>query len=310
MAVQELSHAVDKTWKSYSTQEVIPRHMRFQGGDEAKLAEHMRYVEQQYQHQLARARTAFLQQFRNHSVVVESEVKRIRAELEEQLSDKYGEKIQHLQTETAKTAATVKKHREEIDALKQLAMVQEAFIVALRHKWNQEQTEELHAEIDGLKQQNAQLVQDKGDLAQQLFARDSLVNELRAELGKVEAKLERQVSVFTEEKKTMEERYRVLRSDARQAEELATKKQREYEEMFQEYKAMTTKELQIQQILNRRRTEALEQMDEERKRHIQARTKPTPRIGVEFADYELQPTSFETDALGHDTSWSRWTRSA
>ena len=51
----------------------------------------------------------FMQLFRNHSVVVESEVKKIRADLEVKLANQYGDKIQTLQTQTAKMANDMKR---------------------------------------------------------------------------------------------------------------------------------------------------------------------------------------------------------
>ena len=49
-------------------------------------------------------------------------------------------------------AATMKKHREEMDSLKQLTVVQETFIIALRHRWNQEHVDELHEQISKLQE--------------------------------------------------------------------------------------------------------------------------------------------------------------
>ena len=49
------------------------------------------YIEKQFQQQLQRARSAFLQELRNHSVVVESAVAKIREELTKSLELKYGE---------------------------------------------------------------------------------------------------------------------------------------------------------------------------------------------------------------------------
>merc|ERR1719359_2425899 len=157
--IQEFKHAIDKTWKTFSTQEVVDENAPQAQGEANR--EHMRYVENAFQQALARARTAFLQQFRNHSVVVESEVKKIRAELSEQLAQQYGEKIETLQTQTAQMAATMKKHREEMDALKQLTVTQETFIIAIRHRWNQEHVEDLHEQIAKLQDKVQSLAADK-----------------------------------------------------------------------------------------------------------------------------------------------------
>merc|ERR1719321_2075462 len=223
----EFQLAIDKTWKTLSTQEVIDEASPYAQGEANR--EHMRFVEQAFQQQLARARTAFLQQFRNHSVVVESEVKKIRAELSDTLARQYGEKIETLQTQTAQMAATMKKHREEMDTLKQLTVVQETVIISLRHRWNQEHVDDLHDQIARLNVKVAQLEAEKERVQQELFVRDSLVQELRAELQKVETKFERQVSVAQGEKKALEERFRAMRSEARVNEESAAKKKAEYE---------------------------------------------------------------------------------
>merc|ERR1719159_207156 len=179
----------------------------------------------------------------------------------------------------------MKKHREEMDSLKQLTVVQETFIIALRHRWNQEHVDELHEQISKLQEKVAQLEAEKERVQQELFVRDSLVQELRAELQKVETKFERQVSVAQGEKKQLEERFRTMRSEARLNEESAAKKKAEYEELFTEYQESMVKELRVTTILSSRRAEALELMEDERRRRVEAGTKPTPRIGVEFIDY-------------------------
>merc|ERR550514_471817 len=300
--IAEFQHAIDKSWKTFSTQEVMDETAAPPG--EASR-EFMKYVESTYQTQLARARTAFMQLFRNHSVVVESEVKKIRAELEVKLAKQYGDKIQTLQTQTAQMAANMKRYREDMDALKQLTVTQETFIVSLRHRWNQEQGEVMQETITGLNSKVARLEREKESLQQELFARDALVAELRAELLKVETKLERQISVFTGEKKVLDERFRSMRNEARVNEEQGQKKRNEYEEKFLEYQEAREKELRITRILSARRSEALQQMEEERARHLAARTKPTPRIGIEFNDYELGSAEYEKDNMGMDTSWKR-----
>merc|ERR1719321_614139 len=104
----EFQLAIDKTWKTLSTQEVIDEASPYAQGEANR--EHMRFVEQAFQQQLARARTAFLQQFRNHSVVVESEVKKIREELTIQLDAQYGEKINLLRKQMAECSAQTSKH--------------------------------------------------------------------------------------------------------------------------------------------------------------------------------------------------------
>lgn len=109
----------------------------------------------------------------------------------------------------------------------------------------------------------------------------------------------------TGEKKGLEERCRILRNEQRANEELAAKRKAEYEEVFAEYQEAMAKELKVTNIISSRRAEALKLMEEERERHLKARTKPTPRIGVDFHDYELEPAEYEKDAMGMDTSWKR-----
>ena len=47
-----------------------------------------------------------------------------------------------------------------MDALKQLTVTQETFIVALRHRWNQDQGEEMQETINGL---NAKVAKDTNE---------------------------------------------------------------------------------------------------------------------------------------------------
>merc|ERR1719356_1571094 len=93
-----------------------------------------------------------------------------------------------------------------------------------------------------------------------------------------------QAANFLEEKRSYDERLRSLRLEMRQQQEQFKEHLQSYEAKFAEYKAKTDAELQIQDILNNRRSEALALMEEERQRHIKARTKPTPRIGMDEED--------------------------
>merc|ERR1712205_181842 len=103
--------------------------------------------------------------------------------------------------------------------------------------------------------------------------------QLRSELSTLETEMKRQARSFTEEKRVHGEKIRSLRLEARQQEDQFAAQLKEYSEKFSDYKVKTSDELQIQDILNKRRSEALRLMEDERQRHIQARTKPTPRIG-------------------------------
>merc|ERR1712224_1143338 len=147
------------------------------------------------------------------------------------------------------------------------------------------------------------------DLNHQLMCRDELVVQLRGELSMLESKLEYQANNFAEEKKEYDERIRNLRLEMKQKEDQFTSHLKMYEDRFQEFKSKTSHELQIQEILNKRRSEALSSMEEERERHIKARTKPTPRIGPVdgdggFQEYDLHKnTQYRVDDMGMDTSW-------
>jgi len=141
------------------------------------------------------------------------------------------------------------------------------------------------------------------------MCRDELVVQLRGELSMLESKLEYQANNFAEEKKEYDERIRNLRLEMKQKEDQFASHLKMYEDRFQEFKSKTTHELQIQEILNKRRSEALSSMEEERERHIKARTKPTPRIGPVdgdggFQEYDLHKnTQYRVDDMGMDTSW-------
>merc|ERR550514_835034 len=240
---------------------------------------HLQYIEKKFQEQLSRARSAFLQCFRNHSVVVESEVRRIRQELTVKLDAQYGEKIKLLRKQTAECSSQVSKHKDEIAHLKTIATAQEAFLSAIRHRWNFEQKEKLKEEVRVLEDKLRKSRSECEDMKHQLLCRDELVEQLHGELQKLESKIEYQANNFAEEKKEYDERIRSLRMEKKQREEHFTSDLTTYKDKFQEYKSKTENEIQIQEILNRRRGDALELMEEERQRHIQARTKPSRRIG-------------------------------
>merc|ERR550514_522580 len=280
---------------------------------------HLQYIEKKFQEQLSRARSAFLQCFRNHSVVVESEVRRIRQELTVKLDAQYGEKIKLLRKQTAECSSQVSKHKDEIAHLKTIATAQEAFLSAIRHRWNFEQKEKLKEEVRVLEDKLRKSRSECEDMKHQLLCRDELVEQLRGELQKLESKIEYQANNFAEEKKEYDERIRSLRMEMKLREEHFTNDLMTYKEKFEEFRSKTENEIQIQEILNKRRGDALGLMEEERKRHLQARTKPTRRIGpagelepgADGEDgtsheqpYRLQKNSrYRVDALGMDTSW-------
>lgn len=156
------------------------------------------------------------------------------------------------------------------------------------------------------------------DLAAQLLSRDELVAQLQGELSALEGELKRQASGFVEEKRGYDERIRGLRLEMNKQQDHFKEHLKQYEEKFAEYRSRTTAEIQIQDILNNRRSEALASMEEERQRHIKARTKPSARIGPageaeaeaaaeaageHYEPYTLAPGSYRIDDMGMDTSW-------
>merc|ERR1712232_212508 len=131
-------------------------------------------------------------------------------------------------------------------------------------------------------------------------------------LSTLEDELKRNFGNFADERRVYEEKIRSLSAEMKQQQESFSTTLSDYEHKFNEYTSKTTAELQIQDLLNTRRSEALAQMEEERQRHIKARTKPTPRIGVEddpavearCLPYELaKDTVYRVDPMGMDTSW-------
>jgi len=306
----KFSGAIDKVYKNFSTQEVQfdPTEMKGLSNRDA-----MQYMEKKFQQQLQRARAAFLQEFRNHSVVVESEVRKIREELTEKLEEKYGERISSLKAEAAETAILLQKHREEIAQLKSLVGAQESYLAAVRHRVGLESKERLRSEISQLREDLEAAKQEGSDLNHQLMCRDELVAQLNNELAGVEGQIKRQALAFADERQAHETELMGLRHEMQEQQEHFQAHLKSYQDSFEEYKSKTAAELQIQDILNSRRSEALGHMEEERQRHIQARTKPSRRIGPggEFesevearcANYELAGTQYRVDDMGMATGW-------
>mmetsp|Transcript_102418 Transcript_102418/g.219142 ORF Transcript_102418/g.219142 Transcript_102418/m.219142 type:complete len:379 (-) Transcript_102418:71-1207(-) len=308
--VAKFSGAIDKVYKTFSTQVTFDQ-KELKGLSERKVVQH---IEQKFQQQLQRARSAFLQEFRNHSVVVENEVRKIREELTERLEERYGERTSALREKCEEARTLVQKHKDEIVQLKSLVAAQETYLAAVRHRWGLEQKEKLRAEIEELRKELETSRGENADLAHDLVSRNELLEQLGGELSGLESELKRQAGTFAEEKRSYDERLRGLRMEMRSQQEQFKEHLRAYEEKFEEYKAKTDAELQIQDILNNRRTEALALMEEERQRHIKARTKPTSRIGgpaseeaesiAHQAPYDLaKSTRYRVDDMGMDTSW-------
>jgi len=310
--VAQFANAVDKVYKTFSTQEVHLDRKEMKGLGERSTVQ---YIEKKFQQQLQRARSAFLQEFRNHSVVVESEVRKIREELTKSLELKYGEQIAGLKQQAEQADKLVSKHRDEIAHLKGLAAAQESYLTAARHQWGLEKRERLRDQIQSLSDGLEASKRESSDLSHQLMCRDELVAQLRGELSQLEANLKRQADTFAEEKRALDDRLRGLRLEMRNQQDQFKEHLRAFEDRFSEYRAKTTSELEIQDILNNRRSEALGEMEEERQRHIKARTKPTPRIANAAGDagaesgsrcepYDLvKGTRYRTDNMGMDTGW-------
>lgn len=263
--------AVDKVYGNFSTldMQLEPRGVRGGAGPE---------LEQKLREQLQRARAAFLQEFRNHSVVVECEVRKIREELTRTLEEKYGERIEQLKRKNLESEALIQRLRDEVAHLKGLVTAQESYLVSVRHQRAQEEPEKLTEEIGQLQQQLKDVAEEKAGLTHQLSCRDELVAQLGGELSKLEAELKRQVSDFAHEKRSHDDVMRALKDEMKQQRHQFESRMASFQEQFEEYKAKTTAELQVQEILNVRRAEALRNMEEERQRHTKARTKPSPRI--------------------------------
>eukprot|EP00928_Gymnodinium_smaydae_P062970 TRINITY_DN46686_c0_g1_i1.p1 TRINITY_DN46686_c0_g1~~TRINITY_DN46686_c0_g1_i1.p1 ORF type:complete len:389 (+),score=97.06 TRINITY_DN46686_c0_g1_i1:48-1169(+) len=307
--VGQFTAAIDKVYKNFSTEEVHIDRKELRGlGDRSA----QQLVAERFQQQLLRARAAFLQEFRNHAVQVDAEVKKIREQISAKLEEEYGDKIAQLRQKGAETAALVAKHLDEIAQLKRLTSSQESYLAAVRHRWGLETKERLRGEIDGLKEQAEVARKEIASLSHQLLCRNELVAQLGSELTSSREELERHVGAFADERREYEEKIRSLRLDMKQQQEAFDKTLKEYELKFCEYRAKTTSELQIQDIIGKRRAEALALMEEERQRHLIARSKPTPRIGIgpdgeeepRCAPYEMcSDTRYRVDDMGMDTSW-------
>lgn len=312
--VAKLSAGLDRVFKTFSTQEpqLDPKEMKGLGERGTQ-----QYIEQKFQAHLQRARAAFLQEFRNHAVVVENEVRKIRDELTLKMEEKYGEQISALREQLAHSESLVHAHRAEIAQLKSLTAEQETYLTAARHHF--ENKDQLHNQLRDLKEE-AQAAQGQiSDLTHQLECRDELVLQLGGELSELEKELKSQAGAIAEEKRELDERWLGLKKEMEQQQRKFAAHLREYEEQFKQYKAKTSAELQMQEILNRRLTEALDDMERERALHIKARTKPTPRIGAEADEepeeimaaieercipYEMEPDArYRVDDMGMNTSW-------
>lgn len=302
--VAKFSAAIDKVWKTFSTQEVLDRR------ELKELAERdiVQYVDQRFQEHLQRARGAFLQEFRNHSVVVESEVRKIRAELTEQLEQEYGEKIAHWKNQSEQSFALLSKRAEEIAQLKSLTIAQETYISAVRHRLSCEQTEKLQNEIRELNVELQRAKRDGAELSHELVCSDELVSLLREEVDMSAAELDSQKREWQEEQRVAEERHSSTLFEMDLQLEACNDERERQDKRFAEHREQTSRELQVQEILNARRSQALALMEEEREMHTLARTKPSPRIGPDGdKPYSLAKNSrYRVDHMGMSTSWREY----
>eukprot|EP00931_Biecheleriopsis_adriatica_P005444 TRINITY_DN106967_c0_g1_i1.p1 TRINITY_DN106967_c0_g1~~TRINITY_DN106967_c0_g1_i1.p1 ORF type:complete len:392 (+),score=101.75 TRINITY_DN106967_c0_g1_i1:90-1265(+) len=311
--VAKFQTSLDRVFKTFSTQEPQLDTKEMKGLGERGTQQ---YIEQKFQAHLQRARAAFLQEFRNHAVVAESEVRKIRDELTSKMEEKYGDQISTLRDQLAHSESLVHAHRAEIAQLKSLSAEQETYLTAARHHF--ENKDQLHDEMAQLKEQAKNARDQIGDLTHQLECRDELVLQLGGELSELEKELKQQAGSIAEEKRELDERWLGLKKEMEQQQRKFAAHLKEYEEQFKQYRAKTSAELQMQEILNRRLTEALDAMEKERALHIKARTKPTPRIGEEDPEaqemmaaleercvpYEMEKDArYRVDDMGMDTSW-------
>lgn len=311
--VARFALALDKVYKTCSTQEVQLDKAEMRGLGERDSA---KYIEKKFQEQLQRARGAFLHEFRNHSVVVENEVRKIRVELTEKFEEKYGEKISSLNEQLAEASVSSQKQREEITHLKSLVIAQESYLTAVRHHWGMEQRDKLKSDLQSTTEALDGARTQVKDLTWELECRDDLVTQLQGELSALEENLSREAGNFVEEKRGYDEKIRSLKLELSKQQDHYKEQVKQYDEKFAEYRAKTAAELQIQEILNHRRSEALALMEEERQRHIKARMKQTRRIGdagedsdadggtaINYQDYTLSSVPYRVDHMGMDTSW-------
>jgi len=326
--VAEFSDALNKVYKRLSVLEP-----QLQQQELRNLSERERKVlhraEQRLQQQLQTAQAAFLQEFRNHSVVVQREVDKIREQLRAKFEEDYNKQIESLRQQLEEEKAQCAKHKAEISKLKCAAIAQDAYTTAMRHRLGLDKKEELRSRIKELEEELAVVKKEGAELSRHLSRRNEMVTQLDGERAGLREELRKQVAHAAHERESWEGLIDGLKQEMSQQQEHFSVHLRAYESKFEEYRAKTAAELQIQEILNARRSEALVHMEEERLRHITAKKKPSPRLGdadvLPEADTALQdpaseaflhnPTAeappydianvarYRVDDMGMDTSW-------
>lgn len=303
-----VSVAIDKVYKTCFTQDQ-PLDLNDQK-DMKGLSERVivQYVKPKFQQQLQRVRCAFQEEFANHSVVAESEVRKIRDELSEKLEEKYSEKMNTLRRQAAAYSSLIMTHQDEICHLKGVAESQAVSLSAVRQRLGLEQRDQLKAEIQSLKKELEKFKCKNVDLSHKVSGLDNLVAELRSGELALSEELARKKENAAEAKRTHEEEIRSLRQEMDEQRERFECHLNAHNQYFIEYKEKTSAQLLAQEILNTRRSEALTSMEEERERYLNARVKQSPRSRpLKEMPCELVPCArYRVDEMGMDVSWREY----
>lgn len=274
--ITKFNAAVDTIYKTFLIQDVLLDKAEMEDLNECKL---IQYIQQKYQQQLQRARNAFQQEFRNQAVVAKREVRKIHDELTERLEEKYGEMLEALRKQSVEYSTEVSTHKDEISRLRRLSDAQEGQLTFMTHHLGLEQTDHLKTEVDCLDNDLKRLKNENNELSLRSCELNKFVVQLRQGAAALQKELAWQEEQSTEEERAHSELARVLREEIREQQEQYEVQVKMSEASFAEYRGKVSSELKIREIMGNRCSEALELMEEERKRHIKSQTKPTPRIG-------------------------------
>eukprot|EP00397_Hematodinium_sp_SG-2012_P022151 GEMP01022934.1.p1 GENE.GEMP01022934.1~~GEMP01022934.1.p1 ORF type:complete len:358 (+),score=85.09 GEMP01022934.1:228-1301(+) len=300
-------------WSS-TTQEVTKKMETTAGMSELKL-------QLMFNENLRKAHAAFLQCFRNHALVVDKEVTKKGIELTEKLEESYGEKLTALRKQAAESASLVLKHKEEVVYLNGLVLAQENLIAAAKHKYDLDKTQNMQEEIEELRCQLEASMQESAHKSFQLSCGEQLIEQLRAEVQEADGVLEAHIRQFEKEKAELERQSSEVRGELKKKREGYKEQLRELQSEFSGYKRDAEKEIEIQSLLNNRRSDALKALESERRRNAAARAKPTTRIGNpeeppderDYKPYNVLPAPgcmpsrvYRVDALGKDQAWKEY----
>lgn len=267
-------------------------------------------MQKEHQVHLNKARAAYLQEFKNHACVVETEVKKIREELTQRFEEKYGERISHLKSEAEASAVQVQKHKDEIVKLQGKVQGLEAYIAEVKPRLEVE--EKLRAQNLQLKEELEAAKQGSAEHEHQLKKRDELVTGMTSQLKALQGQLRQQNTAQQEERRGHEDLVASLRKEMQHQQEQFQAHLATFEESLVEYKAKTEREMEIQEILNQRQAQALARAEDECQKLIKARTKPSARIGEteelneRCVPYEVSCGQYRVDDMGMDTSWREY----